>query len=96
MAKGDLFLKTADGLSNRKVVGPGQVIGSIVMFTVVYALLFAVWVYVLNSKIQHGPEEAEKPPPAATRPGDLVEAAARLANPAGFSLTETPRRAGRE
>ena len=91
MAKGDIFLKTADGLSNRKVVGSDQVIGSIVMFSVVYALLFAVWVYVLNSKIHHGPEEVDKPPPASTKPGDLVEAAARLANPAGFSLTETHR-----
>lgn len=89
MAKGDIFLKTADGLSNRKVVGPGQVVGSIVMFSVVYVLLFAVWVYVLTGKIRHGPEEAGKPPPPSTKPGDLVEAAARLANPAGFSLTET-------
>ena len=88
MGKDDIYLRTADGLSNRHVVGPDQVVGSIVMFSVVYALLFAVWVYVLHGKIQHGPEEAEKPPPTETKPGDLVEAAARLTNPAGFSLTE--------
>jgi cytochrome d ubiquinol oxidase subunit I len=80
-------LRTEKGLSNRQVVTPAQVVGSIVMFSVIYLLLFAVWVYVLNSKIQHGPDEAEEPPPPATSPKGLLEAAARLADPAGYSLT---------
>jgi cytochrome d ubiquinol oxidase subunit I len=50
------------------------VLGSIVMFAVIYALLFAVWVFVLNGKIQHGPEEAEAPPPAETSAEGLIEA----------------------
>jgi cytochrome d ubiquinol oxidase subunit I len=66
-------LRTIEGLSNSKVVGKEQIIGSIVMFSVIYALLFAVWVYVLNSKIQHGPEEAETPPPEATSTKGLIE-----------------------
>jgi cytochrome d ubiquinol oxidase subunit I len=66
-------LRTIDGLSNIKVVRKEQVIGSIVMFCVIYALLFAVWVYVLNSKIQHGPEDAETPPPPVTSAEGLIE-----------------------
>jgi cytochrome d ubiquinol oxidase subunit I len=85
--KGDVFLRTAKGLSNTAVVGADQVAGSIVMFSVIYLLLFAVWVYVLNDKVHHGPDEAEAPPPAV-KPESLVEAAGRLAKASGFSLTE--------
>ena len=85
--EGAIFLRTENGLSNRDVVGPGEVLGSIVMFGVIYALLFAFWVYVLASKIHHGPDEVDVAPPPATKPEDLVEAAARRANPSGFSLT---------
>jgi cytochrome d ubiquinol oxidase subunit I len=81
-------LKTADAISNPKVVGPDHVLASIVGFSVIYALLFAVWVYVLNSKIHHGPDEVGIPPPPKTQADALVEAAARLANPSGYSLTD--------
>ena len=47
------LLRTEDGLS--KSVHSHQVLSSIVMFGIVYALLFVVWVYVMNEKIQHGP-----------------------------------------
>jgi cytochrome d ubiquinol oxidase subunit I len=50
-------LKTADALS--EVVKAEQVLGSIIMFGVIYALLFALWIYVLNHKIQEGPESVE-------------------------------------
>jgi cytochrome bd ubiquinol oxidase subunit I len=60
-------LRTIDGLSSSRVVGREQIIGSIVMFSVIYALLFAVWVYVLHSKIRHGPEEAGPPPRETSR-----------------------------
>jgi cytochrome d ubiquinol oxidase subunit I len=33
-----------------------QVFGSILMFAVIYAMLFAVWIHLLNDKIQKGPE----------------------------------------
>jgi cytochrome d ubiquinol oxidase subunit I len=52
------LLRTSEATSNLKAVGPDQVLASIVMFGVIYALLFAVWVYVLNDKIQHGPDDA--------------------------------------
>jgi hypothetical protein len=45
-----------------------------------------VWVYVLNSKIQHGPEEAVQLTETTTAAG-LIASAARLADPAGSSLT---------
>jgi cytochrome d ubiquinol oxidase subunit I len=70
-------LRTEKGLSNPDVVPAEQVLASIVMFTLVYALLFAVWVYVLNSKIQHGPDEEDtEPPPPDTTTKRLLEAAA--------------------
>jgi cytochrome d ubiquinol oxidase subunit I len=53
------LLRTSDALS--KAVEAGQVVGSIVMFLVLYALLFAVWLFVLNDKIQHGPDEYVPP-----------------------------------
>lgn len=48
-------LRTSEGLSES--VGARQVWWSIAMFGMIYALLFVVWVFVLNSKIQHGPDE---------------------------------------
>ena len=52
------LLRTSDGLS--KSVQAQEVLISIIMFGVVYLLLFGVWVYVMNEKIQHGPQ---LPPP---------------------------------
>ncbi|MCG3149776.1 MAG: Cytochrome bd-I ubiquinol oxidase subunit 1 [Verrucomicrobiae bacterium] len=49
------LLRTSDAVS--KSVSAGQVLGSIIMFSVIYALLFAAFLYILNSKIQHGPDE---------------------------------------
>tara|TARA_R110002073_G_scaffold1987_2_gene13935 strand:- start:1166 stop:2650 length:1485 start_codon:yes stop_codon:yes gene_type:complete len=51
-------LRTADGLSES--VTAEQVLGSIILFGIIYSLLFAVWVFVLNHKIQHGPETPEE------------------------------------
>jgi cytochrome d ubiquinol oxidase subunit I len=47
------LLRIADGLS--KAVVAGQILGSIIMFGVIYLLLFFLFVYLLNSKIKHGP-----------------------------------------
>jgi len=47
-------LRTDDGVS--KAVKAEQVLASIVMFLLIYVLLGAVWLYVLNQKIQHGPD----------------------------------------
>jgi len=51
------LLRTADGLS--KVVEANQVIFSLVLFFVIYSLLFVLFIYLLNEKIQHGPEEPD-------------------------------------
>ena len=50
-------LRTADGLSES--VTAEQVLSSIILFAIIYSLLFAVWIFVLNNKIQHGPESPE-------------------------------------
>ena len=47
------LLRTSDGLS-RKVTAD-QIVFSLILFTVVYALLFILFIYLLNKKIQHGP-----------------------------------------
>lgn len=54
------LLKTSDGLS--AVVKAEAVLASLILFTVIYLLLFAVFVYLLNDKIQHGPDEADLTP----------------------------------
>jgi len=48
-------LRTANAHST--VLSGAQVLTSIVLFGLIYALLFAVWIFVLNLKIQRGPEE---------------------------------------
>jgi cytochrome d ubiquinol oxidase subunit I len=52
------LLRTSEGLS--KVVEANQVVFSLIMFTVIYLMLFVLFIYLLNEKIQHGPEEPEK------------------------------------
>jgi len=49
-------LRTADALSS--VVSANQVIASLIMFGLIYLLLFVLFVFLLNEKIQHGPEDA--------------------------------------
>ncbi len=49
------LMRTSDGLS--KSVAPGAILTSIVLFSIVYILLFVLFIYLLNEKIQHGPTE---------------------------------------
>ena len=51
------LLRTSDALS--KVVTANQVVFSLVLFTLIYILLFTLFVYLLNKKIKHGPEDGE-------------------------------------
>ncbi|MEQ8473782.1 MAG: cytochrome ubiquinol oxidase subunit I [Marinoscillum sp.] len=51
------LLRTSDALS--KVVTANQVMFSLILFTVVYSLLFTLFIYLLNKKIKHGPEDGE-------------------------------------
>jgi cytochrome d ubiquinol oxidase subunit I len=80
-------LRTRVGLSSPRAVSAEQVLGSIVLFGIIYLLLFAVWVYVLNSKIQHGPDEADLAPPGKTSAEALIDAAASNKPAGGASLT---------
>lgn len=54
------LLRTSEGLS--AVVKANAVLASLVMFTFIYLLLFAVFVYLLNDKIKHGPDDADLEP----------------------------------
>ncbi len=51
------LMRTPEGLS--AVVKAEAVVASLVMFTFIYFLLFAVFIYLLNDKIQHGPHDAD-------------------------------------
>ena len=54
------LMRTFQGLS--PVVTAGQVVTSIAMFTLVYLLLFSVFVFLLNDKIRHGPDDSDLQP----------------------------------
>jgi cytochrome d ubiquinol oxidase subunit I len=69
------LLRTSEGLS--AVVKAQTVLAAIVLFSAVYLLLFAVFIYLLNDKIQHGPDDADLAPSGkmalplrGLRPGD--------------------------
>lgn len=51
------LLRTSDALS--KVVTANQVLFSLIMFALIYVLLFTLFIYLLNKKIKHGPNEEE-------------------------------------
>jgi cytochrome d ubiquinol oxidase subunit I len=48
-------LKTVDGVS--RSIHSSQVASSLIMFIMIYVLLFSLFIFLLNRKIQHGPEE---------------------------------------
>ena len=50
------LMRTPAGLS--AVVKANVVLTSLILFTFIYFLLFAVFIYLLNDKIQHGPDDA--------------------------------------
>lgn len=88
------LMRTAHGISPR--VKPGEILTSVVMFCLVYVPLFAVWLYVLNDRIQRGPEDTAMP--GRTTAGGLMEAASRLETD-DFSMTmakDQPRQAGEQ
>jgi cytochrome d ubiquinol oxidase subunit I len=54
------LMRTPAGLS--AVVQANVVLTSLILFTLIYFLLFAVFIYLLNDKIQHGPDDADLTP----------------------------------
>ncbi len=65
------LMRTSDGVS-ANLTG-SQVVRSTGLFVMIYLLLFAVFVYVLNDQIQHGPEPVEEQGPLVQLPERLRE-----------------------
>ncbi len=68
------LLRTSDALS--VTVTANQVLFSLIMFTAIYALLFALFLYLLNKKIQAGPFDE-----SGTEQRPLQESIADVINP---------------
>jgi len=51
------LLRTRDGLS--PVVGAGEVLASLILFSIIYLMLLALFLYLLDHKIKQGPIEEE-------------------------------------
>lgn len=79
-------LRTSEGLSG--AVKREQVLSSIVLFGAIYTLLFALWVYVLNSKIHHGPDDPDEPHEHREKGEKFFEVAGELADPGGPRFAE--------
>ena len=54
------LLRTSEGIS--RVVSRGMVLTSLVLFSFIYLLLLVLFVYLLDQKIKHGPDEPEPAP----------------------------------
>lgn len=90
------LLKTKDAIS--KAVPAAEVMISIAMFTLIYGLLFWVWLFVMHSKIMHGPEDPEhlrlldqrlsKKDQEKDSPMRVLDSAALLHDPDGYSLVQ--------
>lgn len=78
------LLRTSDGLS--RSVAANHVLASIIMFSVIYSMLFFLWLYVLHQKILHGPEPAPGVPVADSKV-NLIAAASERSDPSGASMT---------
>lgn len=68
-------LKTSDAVS--EAVSGGQVLGSLLMFGVLYVFLFALWVFLLDRTIRHGPDAVE--PAVSPEAGTPLSAIAQRA-----------------
>ena len=70
---GDITARAAEVLRTADAVSPvltgTQVLLSLVMFALLYALLFSLFLFLLNGKIQEGPAELEP----ADRPDSLPD-----------------------
>jgi cytochrome d ubiquinol oxidase subunit I len=75
-------LRTSDAVS--PVLVSQQVLGSIIMFGLIYLLLFAVWIYILNDKIHKGPEPVDEAAKGQAR-GFLDAAAERTGRRASMT-----------
>lgn len=82
-------LRTSDAVS--MTVTGGQVLGSIIMFGVIYLLLGALWLYVLDHKIKQGPQPVGDRPSRTTGAAYLDAAARRIEHDASMTQAkDTP------
>jgi cytochrome d ubiquinol oxidase subunit I len=65
------LLRTSDAVS--PVLDTYQVLFSLLMFVVLYGLLFSLFIFLLNGKIQAGPEPLEEETPIASLPDTFRE-----------------------
>jgi cytochrome d ubiquinol oxidase subunit I len=65
------LLRTADAVS--PVLSTGDVLASVLMFMAIYAILFILFIYLLNSKIQHGPDPLIEEVPVSSLPDTFRE-----------------------
>ena len=80
------LLRTSDAVS--RSVPSEQVLGSIILFSIIYMALVALWLVVMNEKIKHGPEDpATLGPAAGETGGGLAGAATRLSLESSRRLT---------
>jgi cytochrome d ubiquinol oxidase subunit I len=80
------LLRTKDAVS--RSVPPDQVLGSLVLFSLAYAALFGLWLFVINEKVRHGPTDVEDLPPRTSE--SMIQAAGHLQmGRGGRSLTES-------
>jgi cytochrome d ubiquinol oxidase subunit I len=73
------LLRTPAGLS--RLVRAETVLTSLIMFAVIYALLFAVFIFLLNEKIQHGPDDVDLVPSGKLtrhKPGGVTRSVAQF------------------
>lgn len=49
------LMRTSEGVSTNLV--PAQVIFSLSLFVIIYALVFAMFIYLIDRQIKHGPTE---------------------------------------
>jgi cytochrome d ubiquinol oxidase subunit I len=91
--QGFVRYRIEEGLLTRNAVSEsvhgGEVLGSIVMFGFIYALLFWIWIYVLNDKIQKGPQPV-RPLERTTATNVLGTAAARAFHEDSMSDAKEP------
>ncbi len=66
------LLRTSDALS--EAVQANQVLFSLILFTLVYMLLFALFIYLFNRKVQHGPNAHHQDDSHRPRQDDMARA----------------------
>ena len=66
------LMKTKDAVSIN--VSSGQILVSLLLFTMVYIVLFITFLYLLNDKIQHGPDPDDAHGPLLKLPQKITEA----------------------